>query len=236
MADIVSTPFNIEDLDNITCDGCFGNHLERLYGLNENNRPESDLPEMELKTHYSKSTPLTLFTKEPDETIFTNSQLISCYGNKQGNFYCTLFFNKIWNNLTVVPDHSGIGVIDVKLNEVICYWKKDTLIKRIDQKIQTLMLYSIERNEGQFRYDKRVLYNNTSYEKFLEMIMGGAISIDFRMRVGKNRGTAFRIKKRYLSSMYSSHDVQMDGPPSSIHSKKCPETTIGNFFSENEFE
>ena len=189
-------------------DGRFGNYLESLFGIPENNRKGSDLPGIELKTKVSKSAHITLFSKEPDYKALSTFDMICEYGSL-GKLNARVKSDHIWNNLFVTISNNCIEVYDELKDIVICSWTRESIEERIIEKIQNIELYNVTDYGSSFSYDSKDTYTGTSYERFIELVKQGLIVIDFRMKFGKNRGTAFRIYKKYMDDLYNTNSYQV---------------------------
>lgn len=62
-----------------------------------------------------------------------------------------------------------------------------------------------ENGQEYFRYNEFEVYVDPTLDKFLTLVMDGAIYIDFDARTGHNHGTKFRIRPASKTDLYQDH-------------------------------
>lgn len=214
-------------------DGGIGNTLEDLLGISENNHKLADYKNFEIKSQRDlTSSLLSLFSKSPNHPQRANTFLRLNYGevrdinfpNSQ-KFYATLSTNrdsliyekyKIKVYLDKIEKKVGLKIYNLNdelLNDTI-NWdfvplekasKKLTKVIYVNAKIKNI------NNETHFHFNNAIIFENFSFDKFINLIKKGKIFIDFRIgvynsgkKIGKthDHGTGFRINPKDLSKLY----------------------------------
>jgi hypothetical protein len=188
-------------------DGVYGRIYEKEKGVKENNDQGSDLPNLELKSKKPGSkSPDTLFSKEPkwdtNGVVSRSRDLLDLYKNSFGKLNTTMTYTK--------PNNMGFYIsnsIDSKhLN--ICHTEHKEPLGRYDwsEILSTAEKKLINVDKAVFHDEKRYTenkYRGFSPAKFRFLLQEGGIVVEFRMQVGKNRGTAFRVKPNRFKELYA---------------------------------
>lgn len=91
------------------------------------------------------------------------------------------------------------------------YWGFDDLFHKAGTKLLNCFYVQAttkkERNAEYFSYEKILMLQKFSLDKFIEAIANGAVLIDFDARTGHNHGTKFRIRQNSLPDLYSEVDA-----------------------------
>ncbi len=209
-----------------------GKTFEDLLGKKEDNLPNPDFYDIEIKTQRENSSSyVTLFTKAPDYPKGANTYLRETYGEKDENQMLTLhtsifikensFKDLYCFSLKIDEIEKRIYIIikekSSNKTEKSVYYSFDTIQKKLNTKIKKLAYVEADSrmNNGkeEFHYKKMVVYFNPSLSKFLELLTLGKIMIDIRIGVYHNpnkknfgkthdHGTGFRIKEIDLPALY----------------------------------
>ena len=188
--------------------------LEKLIGIDPNNRDGPDTGIWELKYH-GGSAPITLFhlTPQPKGNMH---QVVRGYGwpDAQGR---TSFRHTIWGQSSrgfrVVNDANRIIVRNEGENAdpdiVPPYWTHDSLINAFAYKLRRLAVVRGTKRNGQVKYETARLHWEPNVTDFINAIERGIIAIDFDARTNlkgrglRDHGTKFRIKLDDLGHLYS---------------------------------
>jgi len=107
--------------------------------------------------------------------------------------------HSIW--LKSVKEKIGIGELNPQP-----YWGFDDLFHKAGTKLLNCFYVQAQvKHEGKFEYfsyEKIMMLQKLSLEKFLEAIESAAILVDFDARTGHNHGTKFRLRQDKLPSLY----------------------------------
>jgi len=200
-----------------TGDGKFGNTLEDMLGLKENNLDRPDIEGHELKVQKSDTgSRMTLFSKEswvgkPKDYIdkfgwqhlkHKNSKTIQTSiiskPNKRG-FYNT-------------TDEKYMYVYNTKDNTMVnkIAWKTlcDTFEKKIPKMISVHGEDKIIDGKPHFWYTKAYLMSGSSAEKFRQLVENDVIVMEYKCYYKynenrlRNRGTSFRINECHLHKLF----------------------------------
>ena len=110
--------------------------------------------------------------------------------------------HSIWRQII----RDGVGTDDISPNP---YWTFEDIEKKLNTKLNNLMYVTAETKweNGQeyFRYNEFEVYVDPTLDKFLTLVMDGAIYIDFDARTGHNHGTKFRIRPASKTDLYQDH-------------------------------
>lgn len=91
------------------------------------------------------------------------------------------------------------------------YWGFDDLFHKAGTKLLNCFYVQAttkkEHNVEYFSYEKILMLQKFSLDKFIEAISNGAVLIDFDARTGHNHGTKFRIRQNSLPDLYSKVDA-----------------------------
>jgi hypothetical protein len=189
-------------------DGDIGRLFEDEFGVDENNSPLADWNGIEIKTKKSTSkSRVTLFSKSPTWSykLSTNDRVYN-YGYEVDGTY--KFNTSISNNPNNLGWKSNVnyesGVIELLFNDSIeATYSFDTLKESLEGKLNTLALINTDITGDKVLFESYAILSGVSMEKFLNYIDTGKIVIEFRMRIGKDRGTAFRIPKNRMYDLYN---------------------------------
>ena len=204
--------------------------FERLLGKERDELYWPDYEGIEIKTKsgYSKSK-ITLFSAVPDgKYLYSIEYLYNTYGKEyNGNktFIMELkvtertFYNKKIFRIFVDRKNSCIVLkvynYNKKLIDDSVIWSFDLLKERIKYKLQKLALVKYctkkENNKDKYWYYKISFYKEIIFDKFLEQLEKGNISIKFTVSTFKegrrsgqihNHGTDFAIEEKDLEFIY----------------------------------
>jgi hypothetical protein len=188
-------------------DGLFGRKYEKEKGVKENNDQGSDLPNLELKSKKpgSKSRD-TLFSKEPkwdtSGVVSRSKDLLDLYKNTDGKLNTTMTYekpNKVGFYISNSIDAEHLYVYHTEHREPIGRYVWSEILSTAATKLKNV-------NKAVFHDEKRYTenkYRGFSSTKFRSLLQEGGIVVEFRMRVGKNRGTAFRVNQDRLKELYA---------------------------------
>lgn len=209
-----------------------GDTFERLLGKERDEFSYADYNGIEIKTKNATfNYPVALFAAEPDgKYLFANENLVNKYGYKKKGKDLTFFhlivsgdkktrYIKNYFQLDIDYDSQEIvlKVFDYQGNLIDddTRWSFDLIKYRFEYKTKILALvkyYTTTRNkEKYFWYYSIEFYSEFLFEKFLEEIKNGNISIYFSFdeyksgkNIGKrhNHGTAFKINRIGLKNIY----------------------------------
>ena len=199
--------------------------LEKLLGLENNDLPISDYDEYEIKTKYvDDEHAMTLFHAAPDSYLYEIKRIYDTYAypspsNPEVNvflsaFYCSkittlgkeicgrLFIDKEKKVITLKIYNFKTNTLDDKVS-----WSFDLLEERINLKLKKICYVGVERkfigNNLYCRFNNYKIYKFKGFNKFLDCLKYGHISIKFCINVYKtgikagqmhDHGTCFDIK------------------------------------------
>jgi hypothetical protein len=208
-----------------------GLFLERLMGVEANNRDTADLADtgIELKTG-SKRGPLTMFHRDPIERSQRASKkagrarvagalqrlvdergYLNGYGNKA---FQHMIYGQTPTTTRVADGPCGyyvkIEADKINLyheNEVLMSWSTDTVINILVSKMRRLILVQGKRSRTAVDFKKATLYQELRVGQIAEMILDGTIMIDidaYYKSNGKfrNHGVKFRIDWANVGKLY----------------------------------
>lgn len=188
-----------------------GKTLEDLLGIKENNFPDPDTKEMELKSaRKSSKSMLTLMTKtpKPDDSI---AYLLRRYGYPSSSGKRHLHYTlsaisytgpKGKNELKVVVDNEVKIVTNT--GEVMGVWKAEVLKEAFEKKYPNGgLLYVKADSKGrganeEFHFNEAYVLKGFNYSQFVELIKTDSVKVDLRLGLYPNgkthdHGTGFRI-------------------------------------------
>jgi hypothetical protein len=188
-------------------DGDIGRLFEDKFGVDENNSPLADWNGIELKTKKSSSnSKVTLFSKSPTwGHKSSNNDRVYNYGYESDGTY--KFNTSVTNTTNNLGWKSNVNY-DNKTVELLLYdniessYSFETLQSAMEGKLNTIALIDTDIKDGGVLFDSFSILYGVSMMKFLNYIENGKIVIEFRMRIGKDRGTAFRISKNKMYDFY----------------------------------
>ncbi len=217
-----------------------GKTFEDYVGVVENNIDEPDLFGFEIKSHRELAQSyITLFTKSPSFPQGANAYLRDKFGTPYEDkpelkrLHTSMFANKLNTYadrfaFQLVNDKKSKCVLieiyslkDNKLLDCSCGYSYADLEKVLQKKLKSLFYVSAETEtdpEGNemFHFNKAEIYENPSFDKFLNLLDNGLIMFDIRIgsyHSGKNYGKAhdhgsgFRILEQNLSKLYATHEA-----------------------------
>lgn len=202
-----------------------GKTFEDLLGKEEDNLPDADFHDIEIKSRRKfSSSMLTLFTKSPTEPLRINSKLREKYGyGEPKRLHVTVPANR-----TTVNSQAGyqfqalinyeekkirLGIFDLEGNLIddSVAWNFSIIDRKLNQKLKTTAIVSAETKEENgetyFKYVDVDIMTGLTLENFLRAMEDGKMFIDIRLGVyssgskaGKTHdyGTGFRIHARDL--------------------------------------
>lgn len=188
-------------------DGGYGNTLEDLFGVQENNLQEADWNGIELKTHRINTTSVvSLFSKAPSHPKGANKILKSTYGeirDGEPRLYASLRGDKgalVYDKhrmRLVSNDQEERLYLQIESNGNVdnsTYWTYADL-KKASHKIKDLLLMEVEETiiekRRMCRYVKGYYCTTVDFGKLIKRINDGTIQFDLRMGTclsGKNKG------------------------------------------------
>ena len=196
-----------------------GDHLEVLFGKTIDNDRGCDFKELELemKTSFSSKTPVSLMGAKPDDASVTKDLAPKLSVKENGNFSTTIRHGKINRNTGLTLDTMDNKLVLKKGDQVHCSWDYGELMKKIQNKMPSLLYIDAWRESqkkgAKVRYNSMTIYRNIKPEAFKQLIQEGKIQVDFRVyrdkKTGmmKNKGTSFRLtKKADLPRLFESVD------------------------------
>ena len=210
-----------------------GKTLEDCLDKEEDNKPEADFHDIEIKGKRKGSkSPVTLFTKSPTFPEQANSILKDNYGVKKDNdsekkIHTTVkatkfnsFKGKNGFKLEVDRENERINILvkDIKTDTIVeknIGYDFKNLKQIFEDKIKNLAVVSAATKktpEGEmFHFQDGDIYSGANFDKFLKLVEEGKIQTD--KRIGEysdgrthDHGTAFRIKPENIKDMYDSHE------------------------------
>jgi hypothetical protein len=96
------------------------------------------------------------------------------------------------------------------------YWDFQDLEPALNDKLKNTFFVEVARKRSagveQFHFQKVVILQDFSFEKFMGVVSEGGVKIDFDARSGHNHGTKIRISQNRLPDVYSSTEVVVDSP------------------------
>ena len=220
-----------------------GYTFEQLLNIEENSFFIADYEEIEIKTHRTNSMEkIHLFRLTPDgDYLFPIKSIIEELGytdkkNKKFKVFRKRFnsihFTRINNNtfakIEVKRKQKKISFIIVRNHKrypLYISWSFEELEKRINLKIKNLAIIEAEsfiskiNGKEYFLYSKYSLYRIKSFEKFIELIENGMITISFNIgyhkeenKLGmiKDHGTSFSINLNNINNLYDLIDEERD--------------------------
>lgn len=216
-----------------------GKTFEDFIGVVENNYDAPDLAGYEIKSHRDETQSyITLFTKSPSFPKGANAYLKDKFGtpysdNTQLKFLHTSIFANKKNSLKgkyalkLINDRKNkqilIAIYSLKSKRLLdksCGYTYDALEIVLKKKLKNLFYVSAEtkKQKGQeyFHFNKAEIYEDPSFEAFLDLLESGKIMFDIRIgsyqsgtNYGKthDHGSGFRILEKNLCKLYTSHET-----------------------------
>ncbi len=208
-------------------DGGFGNTLEDLFGVQENNLQQADWKGIELKSHRKNTTSVvSLFSKSPSYPKRANPMLKAKYGeirdgeprlyaSLRGD-YGALVYGKHQMKLISndVEERLYLQIVSNGETNRDVYWTYKDL-KKASHKIKDLLLMEVEettiQKQRMCRYVKGYYCTNFDFMRLIRCIDDGTIQFDLRMgtylsgaKKGKHHdhGSGFRIPIAKLPLLY----------------------------------
>lgn len=188
-----------------------GKTLEDLLGIEENNKGEPDFGDYELKASRvkaSNTSMLTLFTKEPNDSVTKLFEKFSYEEKGKPKLHATLSADKystIKNNvqLKINIKNNKVSIVDNSQKEY-AYWEYSALKEQISNKYKNKFIYAkaLSRNKEKDEEFRFILAYKVdiNFEKFENLLKEGKIYVD--IRIGRypngkihNHGTGFRVKQ-----------------------------------------
>ena len=196
-----------------------GHTFESLLGLVENNIAIPDIGgRIEIKTARKISESLiTLFTFNRGIWKIKQKEIIEKYGytDKKGRkaLKTTLFYGKNSSSnlsLSLDKEKQYVNIVDAQGHEVGSYDLLNIISRfwaKLGKVLYCLADVKIVKGVEHFHFNEFYLLSETSPRKFIEAFEKGFVAIDIRMHLKengsvRNRGTAFRIKEKYLDVLY----------------------------------
>lgn len=213
--------------------GSTGLNLEKLLKINTNNFEIPDYNGIEIKTKKSNiKTAITLFSAAPDSYLFEIKRLHDLYAypyknnpkfrvlNKtitQGkltyiynNIYFTLKVNKQKKIISLIILDSKLEIIDLNT-----YWNFDILKEKLERKLRYLCYIHADtfysNSQLYIKYNNDNYYKLKGFDKFIELIEKGKISITFRIGIFNSgikkgqihdHGTIFSIDESDIEELF----------------------------------
>lgn len=192
-------------------DQCLGNAFEDLIGKIEDNKPEADFYDIELKSHREiTSSLLSLFSKSPSSPKKVNTYLRETYGVDNADGFPKKVLNttvsgkqfnshrgghnfkvdvdrdnkKLW---LVVKDSATGELLESRHTGNKVYWDFTVLENALKNKLHKIaILYGEEKDEKgkhYVKYNKMIILEGLTLEKMLNAIECGDLFIDIRIGV-----------------------------------------------------
>jgi hypothetical protein len=195
-------------------DGDIGRLFEDKFGVIENNSPLADWNGIEIKTKKEQSdSKVTLFSKAPIwKYNISNNDRVYNYGyESDGTYKLNIAISYKTNNLGWKSNvNYNNKVVELLLDGVVeATYPFETIQSALESKLNTLAIINTVIINNSVLFDSYNILNGINMKQFLSYIETGKIVIEFRMRIGKDRGTAFRIPKKYMYNLYNS--ISLDG-------------------------
>ena len=220
--------------------GATGLKLEKLLNIKTDNFEIPDYMDIEIKTKKSvKETAITLFSATPDSYLYEIKRLHSLYAypyknnptfrvlNKtifQGK--STYIYNGIHFTLKVNRKDKIVSLIilDRNLNIIdsFTYWTFDLLKEKLERKLKYLCYVNVDtyysNSQLYVKYTNDNYYKLKSFEKFIDLLEEGKISITFRIGVfntGRKKGqihdhgTSFSIEETDIEELFERLLIQV---------------------------
>ncbi len=215
-----------------------GKILENLLLKEDDNLIIADYYGIELKTKLNYSEPhIGLFSMAPDNRPLAIKEILGKYGwpSKKDRKYKVFFgrfnggdFNKVglFNDFKLEVDRD-LEVIHLvirnhltnNINKNIS-WSFEQLENRLNMKLKYLALIPVSKkiysDKTYFKYHNLKLYKLKSFDKFLELIEDGTISVNMKIsfytskeKYGKiqDKGTTFEIEEKDLEKLFTRIDI-----------------------------
>lgn len=215
-----------------------GKILENLLLKEDDNLIIADYYGIELKTKLNYSEPhIGLFSMAPDNRPLAIKEILVKYGwpSKKDRKYKVFFgrfnggdFNKVglFNDFKLEVDRD-LEVIHLvirnhltnNINKNIS-WSFEQLENRLNMKLKYLALIPVSKKiysgKTYFKYHNLKLYKLKSFDKFLELIEDGTISVNMKIsfytskeKYGKiqDKGTTFEIEEKDLEKLFTRIDI-----------------------------
>lgn len=215
-----------------------GKILENLLLKEDDNLIIADYYGIELKTKLNYSEPhIGLFSMAPDNRPLAIKEILGKYGwpSKKDRKYKVFFgwfnggdFNKVglFNDFKLEVDRD-LEVIHLvirnhltnNINKNIS-WSFEQLENRLNMKLKYLALIPVSKKiyfgKTYFKYHNLKLYKLKSFDKFLELIEDGTISVNMKIsfytskeKYGKiqDKGTTFEIEEKDLEKLFTRIDI-----------------------------
>jgi len=103
-----------------------------------------------------------------------------------------------------VEEHVGVGALNPSP-----FWRLGEIRNKLEEKLKNIVYVvadtKIIGGKEFFKYLHFEVFMDPSSERFLELLKGGTIFIDFDARTGHNHGTKFRIRRKQLPQLYQVH-------------------------------
>lgn len=215
-----------------------GKILENLLLKEDDNLIIADYYGIELKTKLNYSEPhIGLFSMAPDNRPLAIKEILGKYGwpSKKDRKYKVFFgrfnggdFNKVglFNDFKLEVDRD-LEVIHLvirnhltnNINKNIS-WSFEQLENRLNMKLKYLALIPVSKkiysDKTYFKYHNLKLYKLKSFDKLLELIEDGTISVNMKIsfytskeKYGKiqDKGTTFEIEEKDLEKLFTRIDI-----------------------------
>ena len=212
--------------------------LENLLLKEDDNLIIADYYGIELKTKLNYSEPhIGLFSMAPDNRPLAIKEILGKYGwpSKKDRKYKVFFgrfnggdFNKVglFNDFKLEVDRD-LQVIHLvirnhltnNINKNIS-WSFEQLENRLNMKLKYFALIPVSKKiysgKTYFKYHNLKLYKLKSFDKFLELIEDGTISVNMKIsfytskeKYGKiqDKGTTFEIEEKDLEKLFTRIDI-----------------------------
>lgn len=184
---------------------CLGNTFEDLMDIPENNRNESDMAEIELKTQRnSRRALITLFSQAPKDPNFSNAKLRDIYGydldgkgkklystvgikgtyNKKAKKFFILNFNDETEELRLLIKNSKDSD---QVEDFVQTWDYEIFKKAVINKLSHIALISgvdrIVKDENQVFFTKVEFIKGFTEDKLFEAFKNNHLKLDLRLGV-----------------------------------------------------
>lgn len=197
--------------------------LESLLEIPENNSPRGDFKGMEIKAYrdsenqFDDQEKMNLFLKEPEWLDgLKGSERIQQYGyvdeNGRQAWYLSVTSRKNDAGLQLVQEEQGDQIELHRHGVAIARWTQEVLEQRLQEKhTHSVFVGADSRGTGadeEFWYRTVTWCREPSARRLMELAATGDVIVELRMHLrpdgsARNHGTAFRIRKHKLQTLFS---------------------------------
>ena len=196
-----------------------GYTLETLLGISANSNRTPDFKGIEIKSHrLGKAGRITLFSKTPDWSNYSRVQLLDEHGsvdkNGRWSIYTSIYGDHESSSGWKLEHDKNEERLYVTRNGVkVIFWPDSVIKEALENKHKkSLFVYAERRGSKEteeFKYVKATYAENSSYDKLIELILGGKVCHDFAIHRKKDgsvrdHGFLFRINAENVTDIFES--------------------------------